>query len=818
MNKAFYFFSLLLFSLFTNNSQAAHWESLILESNDWYYFEGNSEPASNWYQSSFNASNWSLAPGSLGYSDNDDNTIINNVSSLYLRKSFTIVDINAIENLVLDADYDDGFIAYLNGVEIARSSNVSGTFPSYNAGTTIDREAQMYSGGSPEQFLIETSAMQQDSNTLAIHVLNVSSSSSDLSARFFLHAYIDSEEYHYQSTPDWFSEPTALKGSKLPIITINTNGQNIADEPKITAHMGIINNGEGQLNFLTDTFTDYDGYIGIEYRGQSSQYYFPKKSYGFETRDETGENLNVRLLDMPKENDWILYAPYSDKSLMRNVLSFEMAKSLDVYSSRTAYCQLYVNNQYEGIYVLMEKIKRDDSRVDIDKMEEVSGDDNSVTGGYIFKVDKIDGDFVYYQDGFTTYPDPTYPNAMDITYQYVYPDAEDLSVTQLNYLKNYITEAEQVLISDDFSNKETGYNKYFNTGSFVDFMLINEVSKEVDKYRYSTFFYKKKASKGNEIYAGPIWDYNLGYGNVDYWDYSLLTSGWVYTEVENVSWSIMFWWKKLMEDPYFASLAADRYHELRTYEWSNEQVTYLIDSLSQYIYDAQELNYQRWPILGTYVWPNKYWEKMGFDEEVESLKNWVLDRLEWMDNNLTGNSLNPEVLASNISSLELQLELNDVYFNHDVLKSKYFEVKADDGALEVDTVMYEGAQKARLYLKQVEDEMPATPVAIEVDDNILTAFNDVRSNDLSLTSSISENVFEDNVTFYYSENQIVLETVSPEFLGKTLKIYNIQGIMVKELKLNSITRNEIYAPLNNGVYFVRYSFASQNRVLKIVVD
>jgi len=253
--------------------------------------------------------------------------------------------------------------------------------------------------------------------------------------------------------------------SNLPIVIINTYGVEIPDEPKIEGYMGIIDNGPDSLNNQYDTLNDYDGHIGIEIRGQSSQM-FPKKSYGFETRDADGENLNVSLLGMPEENDWILYAPYTDKSMLRNFISYYMGSKLDGYCTRIAYCEVIVNDDYKGVYILLEKIKKDDKRVSIATLDsdDISGD--SLTGGYILKVDKIDPGFVYGVDGWKSIPSPPYPNAMNITFQYYYPKAGDLVPQQSNYIKDYVTEAENALTSPSFSDPDIGYNAFLNTGSF----------------------------------------------------------------------------------------------------------------------------------------------------------------------------------------------------------------------------------------------------------------------------------------------------------------------------------------------------------------
>ncbi len=178
-----------------------------------------------------------------------------------------------------------------------------------------------------------------------------------------------------------------ITSSNLPIIVIKTDSQEIVDESRIKANMGIINNGEGMINHITDPYNDYSGKISIEIRGSTSQS-FLKKSYGFETQYESGENRNVSLINLPEENDWILYAPYSDKTLIRNILAYRLARELGHYAPRTKLCELIVNGEYRGVYVLIEKIKRDKNRVDISELnpDEISGDD--VSGGYILKIDK----------------------------------------------------------------------------------------------------------------------------------------------------------------------------------------------------------------------------------------------------------------------------------------------------------------------------------------------------------------------------------------------------------------------------------------------
>jgi len=208
---------------------------------------------------------------------------------------------------------------------------------------------------------------------------------------------------------DMYAQDT-LTTSKLPIIFINTNGQQIPDEERIVVDMGIIYNGVGNINHIDDRFNNYDGKVSIETRGSSSQAY-PKKSYSFETQDEDGNNLNVSLIDLPAENDWVLYAPYCDKSLMRNVLTYDLSREFGHYAPRTKFCELVLNNEYIGVYVLIEKIKRDDNRVAISELGATDTVGNNVTGGYIIKRDSFTGGGAGWTSAYSD----------SVTYQYHYP-------------------------------------------------------------------------------------------------------------------------------------------------------------------------------------------------------------------------------------------------------------------------------------------------------------------------------------------------------------------------------------------------------------
>ena len=408
--------------------------------------------------------------------------------------------------------------------------------------------------------------------------------------------------------------------SNLPIISINTFGENIPDEPRIDAQMGIINNNSGTNN-IEDVFNDYNGRITIEKRGNSSQEQ-EKSPYRFETIDDNGENNNVKLLGLPEENDWILYAPWSDKSLMRNVLIYSLSNDMGRYAPRSEFVELYLNNEYRGVYVLMEKIKRDKNRVAISSLDPNSNSGDNLTGGYILKFDWAEtgdnnGGFFSLIDG--------------MRYNYHYPKPDEISSEQESYIQSFINSYENIMNSNKY-NSEQGYSKFIDIGSFVDFIILQEISRNVDAYGLSTYIYKDKESINNMLTAGPIWDFNHGFGNCDYYK-AWETDGWnisyTYEDMDQRA----FWWLKLWNDDNFKEMIKDRYKVLRKSILSTTNINTKVDQYVSELGNSVNKNFTKWPILGEYIWPNK--EVFDtYQEEIIYLKSWINNRLTWMDSEL----------------------------------------------------------------------------------------------------------------------------------------------------------------------------------------
>ena len=405
----------------------------------------------------------------------------------------------------------------------------------------------------------------------------------------------------------------------LPFISINTGGNLIVDDPKVSANLNI-----KQGDSLIEAHQ-----IGIEIRGSSSQM-FDKKSYGFETWDENDDDLDAPLGGFPDEEDWILYGPYSDKSLIRNVLIYGLSNDIGQYATRTNLYELEINESFLGTYVLMEKIKRDKNRVDVSKNKE-----EDVSGGYILKIDKPTGDGQWYDDSFS-FSSKFTPNGnigqnKNTFFLYEYPNAEDINDDQKNYIQNFIHDFENALASENFSSEQSGYQNYIDLDSFIDFFILNEVSKNPDGFRLSTFMHK---DKGEKLKMGPIWDFNLAFGNVNYCN-GASTEGWTHRFNEvcpNDTWLVPFWWNRFMEDPVFVSTLKERWNNLRTNLFSTSEVLQRITLIEEELKSSNAIknNFSKWSILGEYVWPNDYIGN-SYDDEINYLKDWTVKRLEWMD-------------------------------------------------------------------------------------------------------------------------------------------------------------------------------------------
>lgn len=405
--------------------------------------------------------------------------------------------------------------------------------------------------------------------------------------------------------------------SNLPVVVINTdNGVPIRDDPRVLATMKIIYRGPGQRNYLTDqnnpAYLNYNGRIDIEIRGSSSQV-TEKKQYGFTTRmADNVTNNNVSLLGMPKENDWILNGMVWDPGLIRDYLSYNLSRQIGEYATRTAYCEVVINGSYKGLYVLQEKIKADDDRVNIIKIGKNDNSPPQVTGGYITKADKTTGD------------DPvawTMKSWFDTPVEYIHdlPKPENVTAQQNEYIRNQFFLLESTAFSNNASPAD-GFPSVIDIPSFLNYIIINELSSNADAYMYSTFFHKDRNGK---LRAGPIWDLDLTYGN-DLFIWGLdrsKTNIWQLSNGENDG---SRFWRDLFNNPVFRCYLSKRWNELISpgQPLSPASITAFIDQTVAEISEAVARDYALWGITGS------------FQQNIAAMKTFINTRINWITANL----------------------------------------------------------------------------------------------------------------------------------------------------------------------------------------
>eukprot|EP01025_Chloroclados_australasicus_P006745 TRINITY_DN12159_c0_g1_i1.p1 TRINITY_DN12159_c0_g1~~TRINITY_DN12159_c0_g1_i1.p1 ORF type:complete len:888 (+),score=77.43 TRINITY_DN12159_c0_g1_i1:170-2665(+) len=460
-----------------------------------------------------------------------------------------------------------------------------------------------------------------------------------------------------EPTPGFGNEPatgldllnsccSALAGigfsSNLPTMIIDTRNREIPDEPKIDGVFMCTCSGEQESE------DDYSGFVGIEIRGQTSARDFEKKSFSMEIRDAANADADFGLLGLPSEEDFVLYGPEEDRSLgLKNIMAYEMSRAIGQYASRYRLIEIFLvkdgqplnPGHYHGVYVLGEKIKKGQDRVDIQDRE---GED--LTGGYIMKHDNNNVDEGEYWFNTTI-------NNMPIII--VYPRPRDLTEAEASYIMGYLDEFEAALASKQFRNAAVGYRAYIDIDTFVDYMLVVEATKNPDGYRGSCYMHK---DRGGPLRMGPIWDYNEAFGTCCGYPFegydkdgvsdgisggsAISIEGWRFNICEDPERCIVdpqdgvsMWYRRMWQDVAYRQLVAKRWQEVRTQQISDAWVEGMIEGFRNEVADAAMRNYQRWGDVIGEVWFDSYEEQWTF--YVDRLKEWLIGHMQWMDNEFT---------------------------------------------------------------------------------------------------------------------------------------------------------------------------------------
>lgn len=458
----------------------------------------------------------------------------------------------------------------------------------------------------------------------------------------------DDETPSTNGTPGPVEFAVEIGSSTIPYIIIDTRGEAIQNEPKIIANMAIYENKE-----LTQTQT-----IGIEYRGSTSFRLSDKYSYGIETWDAAGNDVDVSFFGFPDEEDWILMGQVVnltdnyifDATMLYHHVGYTISREMDRYASRTKFVELELNGEYLGVYVFMEKLKDDGRRIDLRDLNPDDVHPDTITGGYIIKIDKTSGgdlglnepleyfktnwdDDARYNDMiswrsqydingetiiFPPYQEPYHSNQYLETYfLYEDPGPEDITTDQKAYIQQYIDEFETALLTDDFNTDVRTYTDYIDVESFVDYFLINEICRNIDAYRLSTYLTKDRLGKLN---MGTVWDMNIGFDNTD----RIPLNDWVINYNNYVSqdaWMMPFWWPRLLEDPQFRAVVKARWNELRPNVLSTSNLQRIVDDAANnlLINGAVDRNYTRWDI------------PVDYNARINNLNTYLAERTEWMD-------------------------------------------------------------------------------------------------------------------------------------------------------------------------------------------
>jgi hypothetical protein len=437
-----------------------------------------------------------------------------------------------------------------------------------------------------------------------------------------------------------------------------------------------ISPGDDGVATLLDT-PEYTGRAGLRGRGQSSEGW-PKKQYALELWEEGNDDSapllaaeasdkNVSIFGLPADSDWVLNGPYSDKTQLNNYLTFNWYNEIGVYAPRAQLVEVFVNpdgskldfqSDYRGTYVLLEKIKIDQNRVDLQELQPGDVDPDVITGGYIWKKDKAgagDRPFNTSRGQQLRMVEPQDPVSRDD----VRPG--EINDVQREWLMNYVNEFEAALYGSDFADPKDGYAKYIDVDSWVDTWLMVEMTKNIDGFRLSTYYYK---DRGGKIHQGPAWDYNLALGNGNYLR-GAYPEGWYKDGLDSSTYP---YWARLFEDPNFSQKVADRWSQLRQTIFTTENMMADIDAAVDLLSNGNpnltqlapgepsnpiSRNYARWTTGGysesVYHWPNCFFgvddcppsplpaemspngRPNSYDDYLYIMKWFVENRLAWMD-------------------------------------------------------------------------------------------------------------------------------------------------------------------------------------------
>lgn len=390
------------------------------------------------------------------------------------------------------------------------------------------------------------------------------------------------------------------RNTGLPVVRIQTpNGRAITSKE-------IWMEGSSMRIEQPDGTVDYEGPMSIRGRGNSTWGY-PKKPYAIKLDKKS------KILGMPKHKRWVLLANWKDRTLIRNAAAFWVSSHTGMpYTVRGTFVEVELNGEHQGNYYLCEQIKIDENRLDITEMDAYETDPEKITGGYLMEVDT-------YYDEVNKFRSPRF----NLPYMFNTPDEESLSKEAFNYMKNYVSELEDIL-KDEARVRNHEYQAYLDMDSAIDYMFILELCDNHDFYNewhngtHSCYMYK---DRGGKLCYGPVWDF----------DYR------TFIPLNEISLNIQSKWIGATRTLYYPALYKDPEFRERMYErWDQQkealrQLPAFIDEMAEKIRLSESVNHELWPIEN---WWENGDENMSFQQAVDRMKKGYTEKLEWMDKHL----------------------------------------------------------------------------------------------------------------------------------------------------------------------------------------
>ncbi|MEI7729006.1 MAG: immunoglobulin domain-containing protein [Verrucomicrobiota bacterium] len=440
--------------------------------------------------------------------------------------------------------------------------------------------------------------------------------------------------------------------------------------------------------------------LGIYHVRGKSSYSFPKRNFFVELQDEYGDDKHVSFAGLPDQSDWVLYSIYQfDPSMMHNPMAHALFRQMGHYSANTSFAELFLHigtnnpaiapltfsSNYNGLYVIEEKIKIGKNRVEIDKLLPEQTNATTITGGYLFDVD----------DPPTTFSVAGVSNVRSVDPSHIEMNSAERTA-QKNYLNSYWTAFNTALNGTNWLNPTNGYRAFVDTPSWIDFHLNNFIVFNVDGLRLSSYFYKPR---GDKLYQGPMWDFDRTQGSTDLRAYNprLWRSGYSDCGTDFFSSGNTFgnaWYKRLFLDLDFFQAWIDRYHDLRRGAYSTTNVWAMIDSFANQARNGQSRDVVKWtinkPRYGTvnqvglsYTFPNPGM----YQGEVDFLKYWYANRFDFLDSQLA----RPPALSragGPITNLTLTVttQVGQIYYTLNGT-----DPRASGGAISTNAILYTNA-------------------------------------------------------------------------------------------------------------------------------